>query len=99
MASAGQPQRLPDPSLAVSDSLERQEPETQVHLLARALQSVNDCVSITDHYAPGGHASRFRSRAVSGFKLSAGERADLLAFLNRLTDEAFLADPAFAAPH
>jgi hypothetical protein len=54
---------------------------------------------LLDHYASGGQASRFRSRAVSGFKLSAGERADLLAFLNRLTDEAFLADPAFAAPH
>jgi cytochrome c peroxidase len=53
---------------------------------------------VLDHYASGGHASRFRSRAVRGFKLSAGERADLLAFLNSLTDERFLADPAFARP-
>lgn len=53
---------------------------------------------VLDHYASGGHASRFRSRAVRGFKLSAGERADLLAFLNSLTDETFLADPAFARP-
>ena len=53
---------------------------------------------VLDHYASGGHASRFRSRAVSGFKMSAGERADLLAFLNSLTDETFLSDPAFAKP-
>jgi len=43
-----EPHLPPAPSLAASDSLERQESDTQVHLLARALQSVNDCVSITD---------------------------------------------------
>jgi cytochrome c peroxidase len=61
--------------------------------------SIPTLEGVLDHYASGGHASRFRSRAVRGFRLSAGERADLLAFLNSLTDEAFLADPAFAAPH
>ena len=50
------------------------------------------------HYASGGHASPFRSRAVTGFELSTLERADLLAFLNSLTDDGFLEDPAFGKP-
>lgn len=50
------------------------------------------------HYASGGHASRFRGPAVRGFELTAGERDDLIAFLNSLTDDKFLEDPAFAKP-
>jgi cytochrome c peroxidase len=50
------------------------------------------------HYASGDHASPFRSRAVTGFELSTLERADLLAFLNSLTDDGFLEDPAFGKP-
>jgi cytochrome c peroxidase len=51
-----------------------------------------------DHYANGGHRSPFRSREVRGFALAATDRADLLAFLNSLTDETFLKDPAFGPP-
>jgi cytochrome c peroxidase len=54
--------------------------------------------AVLDHYASGGHASRFRSRAVTGFTLTAEERTDLLAFLTSLTDDRFLEDPAFGKP-
>ncbi len=50
------------------------------------------------HYATGGKASRFRSDRVRGFRLSAGEKADVVTFLESLTDQRFLANPAFAAP-
>jgi cytochrome c peroxidase len=39
-----------------------------------------------------------RDAAAQGISLDAGERADLLAFLEALTDEAFLADPRYADP-
>ena len=42
--------------------------------------------------------SPFRSDRVRGFLLSAGEKADLVAFLESLTDQRFLTNPAFAAP-
>ncbi len=50
------------------------------------------------HYATGGKRSPFRSDRVRGFRLSAGEKADLIAFLESLTDQGFLTNPAFAAP-
>jgi cytochrome c peroxidase len=60
--------------------------------------SIPTLEAVLDHYASGGHASPFRSRAVGGFKLTAAERTALLAFLNSLTDDKFLEDPAFANP-
>jgi cytochrome c peroxidase len=51
-----------------------------------------------DHYAAGGRPSRFRSREVRGFRLTAEDRTDLLAFLDSLTDDTFLKDPAFGPP-
>ena len=60
--------------------------------------SIPTLEGVLDHYASGGHRSRFRSRAIGGFKLTPGERADLLAFLHSLTDEALLQNPAFGAP-
>ena len=60
--------------------------------------SVPTLDAVLDHYASGGRRSRFRSREVTGFKLAADERIDLLAFLNSLTDSAFLANPAYARP-
>jgi len=36
---------------------------------------------------------------VGGFRLSAGEQADLVAFLRSLSDEKFLTDPSLAAPN
>ena len=50
------------------------------------------------HYATGGKPSPFRSDRVRGFLMSADERADLVAFLQSLTDQRFLSNPAFAAP-
>jgi len=65
---------------------------------------------VIDHYAaagrslkagPGrgvGAADPYKSSFVKGFRLSAREKADLIAFLEALTDHAFLANPAHADP-
>ena len=50
------------------------------------------------HYATGGKPSPFRSDRVRGFLMSADEKADLVVFLQSLTDQRFLSNPAFAAP-
>jgi len=39
-----------------------------------------------------------KSQFVSGFQLTPGQRRELLAFLQSLTDQAFLTNPAFADP-
>ncbi len=66
--------------------------------------------AVIDHYAAGGRTIRagphagvgrrnpLKSSFVPGFKISRRERADLIAFLEALTDEAFLRDPRFANP-
>jgi cytochrome c peroxidase len=48
--------------------------------------------------AGDGRLSPFKSEFVTGFELSAGERADLLAFLESLTDDSVLTDPRFSNP-
>lgn len=53
---------------------------------------------VIDHYARGGVASPLKSPLVTGFTLTADERAELHAFLASLTDDAFLADPSLANP-
>lgn len=65
---------------------------------------------VLDHYARGGSQTSTGARAgdgrdspnkssfVNGFELSPSEREDLLAFLQSLTDHAFVSDPAFSAP-
>jgi cytochrome c peroxidase len=65
---------------------------------------------VLDHYAAGGrtitegphrgvgHDNINRSRSIRGFALSADQRADFLAFLNSLTDEALLHDAHLANP-
>lgn len=67
--------------------------------------SLGTLSDVLDHYAAGGRAARvngspspLRSDLVRGFALTAEERADLLAFLESLTDAAFLADPRFGPP-
>ncbi|MBM4125417.1 MAG: hypothetical protein FJ246_10800 [Nitrospira sp.] len=56
------------------------------------------------HYAAGGEAARNgtpdpnRDALIVGFQISATEIADLIAFLDSLTDETFLANPVFADP-
>ncbi|MEZ6028261.1 MAG: di-heme enzyme [Hyphomonadaceae bacterium] len=73
-----------------------------------SLQTLDE---VLDHYAAGGRlipagsanagdgrASPLKSPLVTGFQLSAQERADLIAFLEALTDESFLTDPRFSDP-
>lgn len=72
--------------------------------------SIETLDGVLDHYAAGGRTivsgphvgigrtNPFKSSFVPGFTLTAGERADLLAFLNSLTDEQFLHDPRFSNP-
>jgi len=60
--------------------------------------------AVVDHYAAGGESARTGTRSplgsplVMGFELSAGEKADLIAFLESLTDETFLSDPDIRSP-
>jgi cytochrome c peroxidase len=63
-----------------------------------------------DHYAAGGRTiasgpyagdgstSPYRDPQIHGFRITAQDRADLIAFLESLTDERFLHDPRFADP-
>jgi len=73
--------------------------------------SVPDLGLVLDHYAAGGRriergetnagdgrTSPNKSPLVSGFSLSTGEREDVLAFLQSLTDQNFLTNPQFADP-
>ncbi len=65
---------------------------------------------VLDHYAAGGRTitsgpyagvgrdNPNKSPSVHGFTLTAGDRADLLAFLETLTDSAFLRNPALSNP-
>lgn len=49
-------------------------------------------------YAGNGNRNPFKSLFIKGFPLSEQERADLLAFLESLTDESVLVDSRFASP-
>ncbi len=49
-------------------------------------------------YAGDGRANPYKNAFVKGFKLTPEERADLIAFLMTLTDEAFVTDPRFSNP-
>ncbi len=72
--------------------------------------SIATLSEVLDHYARGGREitsgpnaglgwmSPLKSEFVHGFALSSQERADLLAFLESLTDEQFLTDPRFSDP-
>lgn len=55
--------------------------------------------AVLDHYAAGGRTSSpLKSKRLTGFELSEGERSDLKAFLRALTDESFLRNPRFGPP-
>jgi cytochrome c peroxidase len=72
--------------------------------------SIATLSEVLDHYAAGGRnvidgphagdgrASPFKSDFVPGFALSASEKADVIAFLESLTDEELLTDPRYADP-
>jgi cytochrome c peroxidase len=58
-----------------------------------------------DAYAAGGRSARLRGKPsplrdplVSGFSITPEEKADLVAFLESLTDRGFLSDPRFSDP-
>jgi cytochrome c peroxidase len=65
---------------------------------------------VLDHYAAGGRTvasgpnagvgknNPFKSEFMKGFELTEAEREDVIAFLESLTDDAFLENPAFADP-
>lgn len=65
---------------------------------------------VIDHYAAGGRtisagpyagvgsANPYKSGLIVGFTISAEERHDLIAFLESLTDEELLSNPAYANP-
>ncbi len=60
--------------------------------------------AVIDHYVAGGEAARTGDRSpvaspiVYGFDIGDRERADLIAFLDSLTDESFLTNPDFQNP-
>jgi cytochrome c peroxidase len=53
---------------------------------------------VIDHYARGGTPSANRSSLVRGFAITDADKNDLIAFLESLTDDAFLTDPRFTDP-
>ena len=66
--------------------------------------------AVIDHYVAGGRtihggpnagvgaASPLKDSLIQGFRLNAQERADLIAFLESLTDQTFITNPAHADP-
>jgi len=60
--------------------------------------SVPTLDAVLTQYGTGGVASPFKSRLIAGFRLSASDRTDLIAFLESLTDDEFLTNPDFGAP-
>ena len=72
--------------------------------------SIEDLSGVLDHYAAGGRTiasgpnqgngslNPLKDPLVRGFELSEDERADVIAFLESLTDEEFLTNPAFSDP-
>jgi cytochrome c peroxidase len=53
---------------------------------------------VIDHYARGGSGHVATDPTIHALTLSPDQRADLLAFLDALTDTTFLGDPRFAPP-
>ncbi len=60
--------------------------------------SVATLKDVVAHYAAGGRSRRPKSDKVRGFAISPAEIDDVVAFLRTLTDERFLANPAFSNP-
>lgn len=72
--------------------------------------SVETLSEVIDHYAAGGRhltdgpdagdgrLSPLKSSFITGFELSEGEKADLVAFLEALTDRRVIDDPRYASP-
>ena len=54
--------------------------------------------AVTDHYSSGGAPSASRSALVRGFAITEGEKGDLVAFLESLTDAELLEGPLLSDP-
>lgn len=54
--------------------------------------------AVIEHYQRGGQGHPNQDARVRPFALSEAEKQDLIAFLESLTDEAFLTDPRFSSP-
>jgi cytochrome c peroxidase len=54
--------------------------------------------SVIDHYAKGGAHAPTQDELIRGFPLTSQDRADLLAFLQSLTDDVFLHNPSYSSP-
>jgi cytochrome c peroxidase len=62
--------------------------------------SIKTLSEVLDHYAKGGraHVTGKTDSLLKPFTLTEQERADIIAFLESLTDETFIRDPRFANP-
>jgi cytochrome c peroxidase len=60
--------------------------------------SVPSLADVLDHYARGGEHGPLQDSRVRPFALSQGERGDLVAFLECLTDREFIGNPNFQSP-
>jgi cytochrome c peroxidase len=62
--------------------------------------SIGSLSEVLDHYALGGRAasSPLKSEFVAGFLITDDEKADVIAFLEALTDRDFLTDPSLSDP-
>ncbi|MDB4975579.1 MAG: Methylamine utilization protein mauG [Myxococcaceae bacterium] len=61
--------------------------------------SIATLSGVLDHYAAGGRAKSFRTDPLLvGFTLTEQERADVIAFLESLTDQGFVTNPKYADP-
>jgi cytochrome c peroxidase len=54
--------------------------------------------AVLDHYSTGGSNHPNKDVRIQPLRLTASEKAALVAFLNTLTDPTFLADPKFSDP-
>jgi cytochrome c peroxidase len=50
------------------------------------------------HYASGGHGGPYESDKLQGFTMTPDDKADLVAFLNALTDQTFVTNAALSKP-
>ena len=64
---------------------------TQPYMFDGRFETLNEVI---DFFASGGLAHRNKSELIQPFSISAQEKADLIAFLETLTDESFLNDPS-----
>jgi cytochrome c peroxidase len=61
--------------------------------------SIATLSEVLDHYAKGGRAhSTHTDPLLQPFAITAAEKADIIAFLESLTDSEFVSDPAFSDP-